>query len=395
MDPADLHDLIAAMPVVSSHTHHLIPEASMDLDGLLSRSYVGWMAPPPGPHPEARAAFVRDMSSNTYFIWLSRALERLYEQGPVDAGNWDAISRAVAEANAAPEHHFATLVQRCRWRFAVLDCYWNRGDDLGRPDLFRPTYRIDSWVSCFSPEVRDHDGNSLWADTAMDPPTLDDYLDGLDQAITEARRRGAVALKSASAYERPVAYDNPDLGAARRAFRADPATVSRADALAFGDVAFHHCCRAAEREGIPFQVHLGLGQISGSRPLLFEPIIRQYPRVTFDLFHGGYPWTSEVAGLLHNYPNVIADLCWLPLISTTAAVRALHEYLDVAGATSRILWGDDTWTSEEAYGAVLAWEHVVSRVLAERLEWGLLREGQAKDLAERLMWRNGDRVFTH
>lgn len=391
----DLQGLLSTMSVVSSHTHHALSAVhqGLDLDGLLASSYVNWMQPPPNPTPEARSAFVRDLGSNTYFSWLSRSVERIYGQGPIEADNWDAISRAIAEAHQAPEHHCNLLAERCRWRFAVLDCYWDRGHDHGRPDLFRPTYRIDSWATCYSLGVKDHDRNDLWVDLGTEPSSLEDYLGLLDQAIADARTMGIVALKSALAYERPVAYGEPDLGAARRAFGGSPERVTRADALAFGDVVMHRCCRAAEREGLPFQVHLGLAQISGSRPMGFEPMVRRYPNVTFDLFHAGYPWVGEVAGLLHNYRNVVADLCWVPIISTAAATRALHEFLDVAGSSSRILWGDDTWTAEEAYGALLAWEHVVARVLAERLEWGLLRESQVHDLAERLMWRNGEALF--
>ncbi|MBD3175479.1 MAG: amidohydrolase family protein [Armatimonadia bacterium] len=395
MTRAEISSLLDALPVVSSHCHHAGADhhAGLTLNGLLGSSYAGWMAQPPAETHEARAAFVDRLATNTYFTWLSHAVDELYGRGPIEPGSWDAIDAAIGEAHTDPEHHYRLLGEHCRYRFAVQDCYWDRGHDHGRPDLFRPTYRIDSWVSCFAPGVIDHDGNDLWADLGLEAGSLVDYLDLLDDHIAAAKARGAVALKSALAYERPVSFDRPLAAPAQRAFKARPDAVSSDDVLAFGDVVFHHCCRAAQREGLPFQIHLGLGQISGSRPMLFEPVIRAYPGVTFDLFHAGYPWTGESAGLLHNYPNVVADLCWLPLISTTAAVRALHEYLDVAGSSERILWGDDTWTGEEAYGALVAWRHVVATVLTERLEWGLLRESHLEPLAEKLMWRNGAAVF--
>ena len=69
--------------------------------------------------------------------------------------------------------------------------------------------------------------------------------------------------------------------------------------------------------------------------------------------------------------RVYADLCWLPLISTSAAKRFLREALEIGGS-NRILWGCDTWTSEESYGAVLAFRRVVSEVLSEMCQEGYL-----------------------
>ena len=76
---------------------------------------------------------------------------------------------------------------------------------------------------------------------------------------------------------------------------------------------------------------------------------------------------SDIAGLAHVYSNVWADLCWLPLISPTAAHRLMHELIDVCN-TDRVVWGCDTWTSEESYGARLAFLEVLSQVLYERVE---------------------------
>lgn len=391
---ADWTALLREMPVVSSHCHHGQPElhAGLDLDTLLSSSYVGWCGVEPGQTPKERERFLDQVGANTYFVWLSKAIAELYGAGEIGAENWGAASAAISEAHADPEHHFRLLSERCRYRFAVQDSYWDPGSDLGRSHLFRPTYRINAWAMCYRRGVVDHNGNSPWHEPGFDPRTLDEYLDLLEAAIGRARSNGAVAIKSALAYDRPVALDDPDIEAARRAFRSD-GEVRRADQLAFGDVVMHRICRIARDLGLPLQVHLGLGIISGSRPMLFEPVIAAYPDVIFDLFHGGYPWCNEIGGLLHNYANVVADLCWLPLISTSAAVRALHEYLDVAQSSDRIIWGDDTWTAEEAYGALLAWGYVVARVLSERVSDGLCSVAQAERLAGKLMHANAERLF--
>ena len=391
----DLRAYVSQLPVVSSHSHHGRPEQhkGLDLTRAVGSSYVGWCGVDCGVTDDDHGRFLDQVGANTYMVWLSKALDALYGLGEVSVENWDAISSAMVAAHEDPERHFALLRDKCRYKFAVQDCYWDPGDDLDRPDLFRPTFRINSWVVCHHARLVDHNGNTPWTGAGFDPKTLDEYLDILESGIAKAVTDGAVAIKSALAYERTQSFANPDIAAARRAFRQPAAAVERADVLAFGDVVMHHICRVAATLQVPLQVHLGLGQIAGSRPMLFEPVIAAHPDTVFDLFHCGYPWCDEIGGLLHNYGNVVADLCWLPLISTTVAVRALHEYLDVARSSDRIIWGDDTWTGEEAYGAVLAWEHVVSKVLAERVTDGLCSTAQAERLAEKLMSANAERVF--
>ena len=389
--------MLRSMPVVSSHCHHALPEvhAGLDLSGLLNVSYAGWCGIPIGETAEERAAYVDQISSNTYFVWLSKAVGELYHCGEIAPEHWDDISAAMRAAHADPEHHFRLLTERCRYRFVVQDSFWEPGADLGRPAFFRPAYRINAWAMSPRPGTGDHNDNSPWADPDFSPTSVEEYLERLEAAIESAVAGGAVAVKSALAYDRTVAFDRPDLAAAQRAFSPLPGLPAPAhdDLLAFGDVVFHRACEVAARLHVPFQVHLGLGRIATSNPMLFEPTIAAHPDTIFDLFHSGYPWCGEVAGLLHNYGNVIADLCWVPLISTTAAVRALHEYLDVARSSDRIIWGDDTQTGEEAYGALLGWEYTVSRVLSERVEDGLCTRAQATVLAEKLMYRNAEKLF--
>jgi len=392
-DASELARLIRDMPVASTHTHHLADgwHASLDLGRLLGTSYVNWLGFPlakPNAHP---ADLIDQIGANTYFVWLSKSLAEIYGLGELAPHNWDAINEAIRLAHGDPEWHVRLLRDRARMRFLVPELAIP-GDDNGRPDLFRPAYRINGWCLCHRRGVVDHARFSPWDLPGFDAATLDEYLEAMDAAIVAAKGRGTVALKNSLAYARTVAFDDPDREAAQRAFRAE-GDVASSDALAFGDVVFHRACEIAEREGLPVQMHLGLAIIRTSGPMLFERTIARHPGTTFDLFHCGYPWVDEIGGLLHNYANVIADLCWLPIISTAAAERVLNEYLDVARSSDRILWGDDTWSGEEAYGALLAWEHVVSRALTRRVNDGLCTMRQAERLAEKLMYANGERVY--
>ena len=180
---------------------------------------------------------------------------------------------------------------------------------------------------------------------------------------------------------------------ASRVFGTPPQAVGPAERTAYQDFMFEWFCALAARLEVPFQVHTGLGQLAGSRPLLFEPVIERHPDVRFVLFHAGYPWYPEVAALAHNHANVHIDMVWAPIISTTAAISALHQYIEVSQSSDRIAWGSDTWTSEEAVGALLAWEHVVATVLAQKVDDGYLDMEEAETLAHKLMYRNAAKLY--
>ena len=124
-----------------------------------------------------------------------------------------------------------------------------------------------------------------------------------------------------------------------------------------------------------------------SNAMQLQPLIARNPRTTFLLMHGSYPWTDDIAGLTHVYTNVWADLCWLPIISPAAAHRLMHELIDVCDA-DRVIWGCDTWTSEESYGARMAFLDGLSRVLSERMDAGLMREQDALRYARAILHDN-------
>ena len=86
-------------------------------------------------------------------------------------------------------------------------------------------------------------------------------------------------------------------------------------------------------------------------------------------------------------------MVWAPIISTSAAIAALHEFIEVVRSSDRIAWGSDTWTSEEAIGALLAWQHVVATVLSQKVESGYFDMAEAERLAHKLMYRNAARLY--
>lgn len=427
----DLYALIDTLPVISSHEHHM-PDAfhqDLTLDRVLENSYIGWYAgrtekskdklknvdsqisisqrpkiyllPSIDPNTTSkdlakqRSDFLDRHSYNSYLVWLDKGLQRIYGyEGDLNPENWDWISKKITEKHQEPNAHIEILKNSGKYLHAVQDTYWDYGNNLGHPELFSPTMRVDMFVSSCHPTVLDHDRNSPFI-RYPDAPTnnFDDYLDFIKKLFTSWREKGAVAMKSASAYERTIRYSEGNRQIAECVFYKPSQDVNWEDRIAYGDFMFNWFCKLSVELDIPFQIHTGLAELSGSRPMLFEPMIARYPGARFVLFHSGYPWYSDIIGLAHNYDNICIDMVWAPIISTSGAINALHQYIEVAQSSDLIGWGGDTWTSEEAVGAMLAWQFVIASVLTVKIEDGYLDWKKAEVLAHKLMYRNNAKIY--
>lgn len=388
-----LRAFIDDLPIVSTHEHH--HEAgwheAMTLERVLASSYVEWVAPVPG-EAGARKAYLDKVGANAYFVWLSRGLERIYGM-PLKAENWDALSAAIAaRLRENPLFHVDMLREYAGYEMAIQDTFWNPGSDVGRLGMFVPTFRINHYVVCLNSTMRDHDGNSSWRD-GRDPRSLDEYLDRIRQDVAAAKANGAVALKSALAYDRSIAFGPARREAAARAFERSRADVTPGDAIVFGDYVMDCICGLAAEFDLPFQQHTGLGLIAGSNPLGLDHLVRKHPATKFVLFHGGYPWIGECAAMAHNYGNVFLDICWLPLISTSAAIRAVREFMEAGINGHRIAWGGDCQSGEESVGAALAFRHVLTEALAHLIDEGYMTMADAEKMAQGIAHENARALY--
>ncbi len=426
-----MREMIENIPVISSHEHHLPDDIQqvMNLDRTLEQSYIGWYASrksgdsannsekdlltrrrkkikkydlpdddwskDPAVLVDERQQFLDRFGFNSYWVWLEKGIQKIYGLSEsITPENWEDVSRRIAQSHAHPGAHLDMMRDHGNYLHAIQDTYWDYSSDLGHPEFFSPTMRVDMFITCYNPTVLDHDLNNPFV-SYPDAPSdnFNDYLDFLKNLFISWRGKGAVAMKCASAYERPLAFREMDMKKASDVFGKPQEKVSPQDRIAFGDFMYLWFCELNKQMDIPFQIHTGLADISGSDPMLFEPVIRRYPEILFVLFHAGYPWYSQIAGLAHNYPNVVIDMVWAPIISTSASIQALKEYIEVAPSSDLIGWGGDTWTSEEAVGAVLAWKYVIAKVLSEMLESGYLDMKKAEMLAEKLLYKNNAGIY--
>jgi predicted TIM-barrel fold metal-dependent hydrolase len=391
----ELAEFIRGQIVINTHCHHLEGRefVGFDLDRLIEKSYVSWAQVPVGKSAGERASFLEKVRSKSYFVWLEKSLRELYGfDEPVTPGNWERHSGCLTSAHRDENHHLSLLKERCGYGRIILDCYWNPGSDHGHPELFAPNYRINMFLYGYDRDARDHNGNNPLVLYDRSVSDLDEYAALVREMVTRRKKEGCVALKSALAYDRSIRFDEVPKEKAREVFRRKPGGPTDSDIRNFQDWVFHEICAAAREEGLPFQCHTGLGALRETNALQLRNVIAKFPEVKFVLFHGGYPWIDDLLALVHNHPNVYADLCWLPIISPSAAARALHELVEV-GTSDRVMWGCDTWTSEESYGALLAFRHVLARVLSEKVEDGYFSLDDAKAVAVRVARANAAELF--
>ncbi|MGI6367267.1 MAG: amidohydrolase family protein [Anaerolineae bacterium] len=389
---------VDALPVYSDHEHHL-PDSffteGMSLDKSLSRTYVAWTGFVPDSGPASRAALLDNVRYNSYFVWYERGLQRMHGiTEPLTMENWEYISGIVSKNHRQnPDLHWQALLNNGYERL-IQDAYWNPGDDMGHPEAFVPTFRIDKFLYGYHPDQVAPDDIYPWELYGFEGGTLDDYIACLRETVKRRHAAGLVAaLKCAEAYNRRLDFDQDDRAAAEAAFGRPPELVSSEARRLFSNYVFNRCCELAAELQVPFQIHTGLGHLGGSNPMLLLPVLERHADTRFVLFHTGYPWIAEAAGLAHNYANVISSLTWTATISTTTAVRALQELLDVARSVNRITWGSDCWVPEESIGAQLAWRHVVAQALTERYEQGTLRAADVQPLACKLLFENNRNIY--
>lgn len=226
--------------------------------------------------------------------------------------------------------------------------------------------------------------------------TLDDYLALVDLMFRRAKEAGAVCLKTTVAYERTLQFDEVPQERAARIFGHPPAELSPADVKAFEDFMMWHLCRLSAQYELPFQIHTGHGRLQGSNPMLLIDLMAANPKTKFILFHGGYPWIGESGAItlraLAGPANVWLDSVWLPTLSSSAAKRAFHEWLDLLPA-DRVMWGGDCNHAEGIYGATELTRRCLAEVLAERIDRGELREEDALRIGRGILRENALTLF--
>jgi uncharacterized protein len=413
-----IREFIASTGIVDVHEHH-IPEIllnrEVNLLQLFQQSYAGWTQARPYPLPsETRAGdpmlaavasttwtalepYLENSGSNSFVRNLVRAITELYGfgEGAITRENWEALDALVRRRHQEPGWRQQVL-QRAGVERVITDPYADPLLDARQAfgQNYNSVLRINAFACGWHPESRDHNGNraqALLRRLGLEAGSFDDYLAALEQLMDSLASRHQVALKNALAYDRDVAFDEPDEALARQAWgKADPGPAER---KAFSDLVVDRLCRLAGERDLPVQMHLGTALIRGSHPLKAAGLIERHPRTRFLLMHLAYPWSRDLLGLAFVYRNLWLDLTWSPLLSPSHFKLALHEAIEILPDESRMMLGGDNWHVEETYGALTLARQLIGEVLEEKLDAGYFRRQDAERLGVKILRENALRFF--
>ncbi len=298
------------------------------------------------------------------------------------------LSEAIAKSRK-PDWYRHVMREKANIAVSIVD--W-QSTDL-QPDIFVPTMRLDHFVGVLSRA----DLGILEGESGITIHSLDDLVKAMRTALEGYVARGAVAVKSALAYNRVLKYDKVSRHEAEIAFNRIASHLGEGlawlEAKPLQDYMMHQVIRAAIEVGLPIQVHTGLQEgneniITNADPTHLVNLFIEYKEAKFDLFHGGYPYVHEWATLAKYFANVTADITWLPIISPEVARRLLHELIETVPGNKIMAFGGDSMTVEMAYGHAVMARQVVARVLSEKVDEGYLSEDEAVALARRMLRDN-------
>ena len=237
----------------------------------------------------------------------------------------------------------------------------------------------------------------LEEDTGIAIHSLDDLLKAMGLMLERYLADGAAGIKIGLAYRRTIRFEKVAKADAERIFNRIAAHLGEGpsweEARPLQDYLVHQIIRLAIDHDLPIQIHTGLQEgnenlVTNSQPTHLTNLFIEYREAKFDVFHGGYPYMAELLALAKNFANVYLDLCWLYIISPSAAARMLHEAIETIPANKIFAFGGDFIIPEGSYGHSVMARQVVSRVLTEKVEEGWLTEEEAVRLGQQMLRDN-------
>lgn len=370
------------------------------------------------------APFWKHARSTGYGRVLLRAARDLFEVSDINETTWRELSEKIAASNRDGWYHYV-LKEKGNFEICILhELKWRAEEfkeDIPRqpePELFAPVAMFDDFIMISSRRP------SVLPGGPLNPPgldvisertgvaihSLDDLLHALDIAFEREVAEGVVGVKCALAYHRVLRFERPTKGEAEKvlntilsnfeghAGRAPIPALSWDELRPFQDYMMHQVIRRAIDHALPIQVHTGIQEgnanlITNSNPTHLTNLFLQYPEADFDVFHAGYPFTSETAVLGKTFPNVYIDLCWVWAMGSGLAQRILDEWTEIVPANKIFAFGGDYIFVEGAYAASRLAREGVAHTLAKKVREGYLRETEAISLATKILRENARTLF--
>jgi hypothetical protein len=436
---SQIKDYVNEIKLIDSH-EHLIPEevristkvdlfttffqhyASSDLiSSGMQRSEFLAMLDRTAPLEERwrnLSPFWENIKHTGYARALEIAARNLYGVEKIEQRTIAQLSAKMAAANRAGLYNWVL-----REKAGIERCLLDSLDEV-EPFVFNHVLRLDVNKSLFAPVTTFEDFvmvntiqglRNLSAKVGTPIHSFQDLLQALDLQFGKIQN-SIFGVKIALAYFRSLYFEKTDVLEAEKAFNKifrtqpmdwSPKEISNSvlmygpsmdEAKPLQDFLVHRVIQLAGRYRLPVQVHTGLQEGNGnvllnSHPLNLVNLFTEYSDVRFDIFHGSYPYTGELAAIAKNFQNVYVDMCWLHIISSSRARLALSEWLDSVPENKILAFGGDYLFVEGVYGHSIMAREDVARVLSEKVEEKSMTIEEAKAVARKLLRENAIKLF--
>ena len=224
--------------------------------------------------------------------------------------------------------------------------------------------------------------------------SLEDYIEVMEAGVRRWKQQGAVGLKMASIPLQPArrgeAYSIFD-----RVREKDINPQEAEELRPLQHFLLQEMVRIAGENDLVVAIHSGMwSDFRTLAPGHVIPLIMKNPKTRFDLYHAGMPYVREAGVMGKNFPNCWLNLCWCHVISQEMTCSALNEWLDLVPVNKILGFGGDyRLPVEKVYGHLVMAREDIARVLASRIERGLMTEDQAVEIAHKWFYDNPKELY--
>lgn len=311
------------------------------------------------------------------------AAKEFYGFDDISDETYEGISAAMTEANKPGIYH-RILREKCHIRTALTQA--NRTDY--NLDLLVPLMPLDTYAAVRSWEEIERRAHDL----GLKVNTLDDYIGVMEEGIVQWKSQGVVGLKMVSRI-----YGEPSRAEAMICFEQlrTGTKTTLTDLNPMRDFLMEKMLDIVASHDMVVAVHTGMwGDFRTLHPTHMIPVIQRHPNTRFDVYHAGMPWVREAGVIGKNFANVWLNLCWCHIISPRMTCSALDEWIDMVPVNKIIAFGGDYRTPvEKVYGHLTMARQDIARVLAGRVEEGLMSEDEAFSVAKKWFYDNPKELY--
>jgi predicted TIM-barrel fold metal-dependent hydrolase len=230
--------------------------------------------------------------------------------------------------------------------------------------------------------------------------SLNEIKNGLRKLIEKYRKKGAVGIKLAHAYERTlfsekVSYEEASI-IYYRFLKGNK--LNSKEKIRLQDHIIFYLADLCEELGLVFQIHTGVqktwANITDSNPLHLIPLILSHPKVRFDLLHAGYPYSREIGMLGKHYPNVWLNMAWMYIVTMEGSRQSLSEWIDLVPGDRILGFGSDVLLPETIYSHLLMARSCIADVLTKKVKRDFLSKEVAFDLVHKILKENPTELYS-